>query len=86
MNEVNIMTKIISNGKTKTFYTKCANCATEFEYQLSDVKEEAEEIPFLTGKSVKCPVCESEEIATLLTKEEYQKITPWNYGYNGCSV
>lgn len=80
------MVKITSNGKTKTFYTKCSNCATEFEYQLSDVKEETEEIPFLTGKSVKCPVCESEEIATLLTKEEYDRITLLNYGYNGCSV
>lgn len=72
------MTKVISNGKTKNFYTKCSNCATEFEYQLSDVKEENEEIPFLSGKSIKCPVCESEEIATLLTKEEYNRMTPWN--------
>lgn len=77
------MVKIISDGRNKTFYTKCINCATEFEYQLSDVKtEKTENAVFNEIKTVKCPVCGEAESAMLLTKEEYDKMFE-RYTYGG---
>lgn len=83
------MVKIISDGKIKTFYTKCLHCATDFTYQLEDVQTEKEEDSLFEVKTVKCPSCEENEVATLLTKEEYGKMFlhyPYVGHYGGCGV
>lgn len=87
------MTKIISDGKDKTFYAKCYECATDFEYQLSDVEiiKECDDIKaglahLISEKAVKCPSCGEYVDATLMTKEEQDKYFG-NYFYrNNCGV
>lgn len=80
------MVKIISNGKNKTFYAKCFNCATDFEYQLSDTttKELTDHLA-KEMKVIECPVCNEANIAMLLTKEEQEKnFHQYPYGY--CAI
>lgn len=84
------MTKIINNGKDKTFYTKCLHCATEFEYQLQDVQvKETGDALFNEIKTVKCPSCNKDATATLLTREECEELLsnypPGTY-YGGCAI
>lgn len=83
------MVKIISDGKNKTFYAKCHKCATEFEYQLEDIKTEKVK-SIISDKeedieAVRCPVCDEIMPSNLITKEEYDKM--FNYhpygGYCG---
>ena len=81
------MVKIILDGKDKIFYTKCPCCATEFEYQLSDVEDVPAGQYYVIGtKAVKCPSCQEFVGATLMTKEECDKIlNHYPYGSN-CGV
>lgn len=81
------MVKTITDGKTKIFYTKCLHCATEFTYQLEDVFTEKENDALFEVKTVKCPSCGENETATLITKEEYDKMFvyyPYGGYYGGC--
>lgn len=84
------MVKIISDGRNKTFYTKCMNCATDFEYQLSDVETVAAGHSHVIGnRAVKCPSCGEFVDATLMTKEECDKILnhyPYGGYYGGCGI
>ena len=74
------MVKILVNGKTdKKYFCKCISCATEFEYEYSDITvgEDTEEI--------RCPVCQKLNPVILLTKEEYDKFHIFPYvNYGGC--
>lgn len=81
------MVKIISDGKNKTFYTKCMNCATDFEYQLLDVETVAAgHLHVIGNRAVKCPSCGEFVDATLMTKEECDSIFK-RYPYGGyCGV
>lgn len=80
------MVNIILNGKDKIFYAKCPHCATDFTYQLEDAKEEPEKLPFGTDKTIECPECGEDQFATLLTKEEYEKMKYFPITYNWCAV
>ena len=74
------MVKILVNGKTdKKYFCKCIRCATEFEYEYSDIGcEKGENYIF-------CPECQELNSATLLTKEEYDKLPVFPYvNYGGC--
>lgn len=67
------MIKILNNGMEKKYYAKCDKCATDMEYEHSDVKFETPTTGYNYGeiKSIKCPVCGKTIIVNLLTKEEY---------------
>lgn len=75
--------KIIKNGKEKTFFCKCHECATEFEYNYNDIY-----IPEENGlkfKFVDCPVCGAKEYVTFQTKEEFDIFKNFpTYNYFGC--
>lgn len=83
------MVKIISDGRNKMFYTKCHKCATEFEYQLEDIKTEKTKSIISVGdediEAVRCPVCDEIIPSTLMTKEEYDRMFN-HYPYNRCGV
>lgn len=81
------MVKTIINGEDKTFYTKCLHYATEFTYQLEDVQTEKGNDALFELRTVKCPECGENESATLLMKEEYEKMFrnyPYGGYYGGC--
>lgn len=81
------MTKIISDGNNKTFYTKCYECATDFEYQLSDVETvDSEQTHTIGTKAVKCPSCGEYVDATLMTEEEQDKYFNGYFYGNNCRV
>lgn len=83
------MVKIIKDGKDKIFYTKCLHCATEFEYQLDDVQTEKTEGMIFEAKTIKCPSCGENTAATLLTREECERLLsnyPPGIYYSGCAV
>lgn len=77
--------EIIKNGKEKTFYARCGNCASELNYKLDDVKTE-ESILRSNTKYIVCPVCNAPIAVNLLTEEEAkeQAKRSLSYGYACC--
>lgn len=78
------MIKILKNGEEKKYFARCNKCATEIEYELSDVKRETSQAYRGEIKTIICPVCGETIQVNLLTKEEFE--TPRSYGINGYSV
>ena len=80
------MITVITNGKEKTYFTRCVKCATDFEYEFSDV----EFIPppqdfYFETKNVVCPICGKKNCVYLLTKEEFEKNFPYPASFSsGC--
>lgn len=77
--------KIIKNGKEKTFFCKCTECATEFEYDSNDIfNGKMGELPY---RMVTCHICHEDLCATLLTKEEFDFYKNFStYQYFGCKA
>ena len=71
------MIKIIKNGNDKIFITRCAECASDLTYTLSDIhKREDEKEKFYTGyiyPYIICPVCNTRVSANLTTEEDNNK-------------
>lgn len=78
--------EIIKNGKEKTFYARCGNCASELNYTLDEVKTEES---VLRGKTkyIVCPVCNSPFAVNLLTEEEVKEQAKRQtaFGYTCCA-
>ena len=77
------MIKILKDGtKDKKYFGKCGKCATEFEYEHSDVKYEKNSYSNSEMKIIHCPVCGEQIFVSLMTKEEYDEANrnP-RYGY-----
>ena len=65
------MISIIRNGKEKTYYGRCHECGTEFNYGYDDVKVETSVASMgISGRFVVCPVCGKAITVSLLTEEE----------------
>lgn len=74
---------IIKNGREKKYYASCAECASEIEYEYSDVCTEKSAIPGSPQtRTIKCPVCGTIIPVNLRTKEELDKISNSLFGYN----
>lgn len=68
------MIKIIKDGtRDKKYYGKCHKCATEFEFEHSDVKYEENSYSNSETKSIYCPVCGKRIFVSLMTKEEFDE-------------
>ena len=61
---------IIKNGREKKFYARCAECATEIEYEYSDVCTEKSAATGEMSRTIKCPICGKVLSVTLRSKEE----------------
>ncbi len=76
--------EIIKNGKEKTFYARCGNCATELNYKLEDVNSEESLVLKTETKYVYCPECHAPIIVHLLTEEEAKEqanhAIPYGFG------
>lgn len=73
------MVVIMKNGKEKVFITRCAECASDLAYRLSDVQKRKDEDKdeFYTQYSypyIICPVCNANTYVTLTTKEDNEKM------------
>ena len=77
------MVKILKNGDDKKYYAKCQKCATEMEYELSDVKRETSTAYRGEIKTIKCPVCGETIQVSLLTKEEVDESRKHGSSYLG---
>lgn len=78
--------KIIKNGKEKTFFCKCTECATEFEYNSNDIFIRKDDE--LKYKRVTCPICSTDLYVTFQTKEEfdfYKNFPTYQY-FGGCKI
>lgn len=64
--------KIVKHGMDKTFYTRCEQCATEFEYRLADTTF-LQNPGYRASRFIRCPVCEAEFTVNLLTLEEFDQ-------------
>lgn len=65
------MISIIKNGKEKTYYARCYECGTEFNYGYDDVKLETSVATMgISGRFVICPVCGKAIGVSLCTEEE----------------
>ena len=68
------MIKIIKNGREKTFWARCMDCITDFNYTWEDVTEI--DIPEMTlpylkkQRFVTCPVCNSQVPVAMITDDE----------------
>lgn len=69
------MIAVIEDGSKKVFFTQCYNCASELEYTLADTGEEKIS-EYLTTKQkyIVCPICGQKMSASLLTKEQQDRI------------
>lgn len=70
------MIKIIKSGKEKIFITRCAECASDLIYELSDVQKRKNEDEFYAQYSypyIICPVCNASTFVTLATEEDNEK-------------
>ena len=77
------MIKILKSGMDKRYFSKCGNCATEFEYEHSDVKYEKNPGYQSEVKTVTCPVCGKTLLVDLITREEYDiKLKTGNHSYS----
>ena len=65
------MIKVLKSGMDKKYFAKCGKCATEFEYEHSDVKYEKNIGYNSEVKTITCPVCGQKSTVELLTKDEY---------------
>lgn len=69
------MIKILKDGtKDKKYFGKCGKCATEFEYEHSDVKYEKNAVSNSEVKIIHCPICGEQIFVSLLTKEEFDEV------------
>lgn len=71
------MIKIIKNGNEKIFITRCAECASDLTYELSDVQKRKNEDEFYAQYSypyIICPICNASTYVTLVTEEDNEKI------------
>lgn len=71
------MIKIIKNGNEKIFITRCAECASDLTYELSDVQRKKDTDEFYAQYSypyIICPVCNASTYVTLVTEEDNEKI------------
>lgn len=71
------MIAIIKNGNEKIFITRCAECASDLAYRLSDVQKRKDEDEFYTQYSypyIICPVCNANTYVTLTTEEDNEKM------------
>ena len=71
------MIKIIKNGKEKIFIARCAECASDLTYELSDVQRKKDEDDFYTQPSysyINCPVCNASIYVNLVTEEDNEKM------------
>lgn len=68
------MISVVKNGKEKTYFTRCIKCASELEYEFSDVEfiPPTDNFCFET-KNIVCPVCGEKNCVGLLTKDEFEK-------------
>lgn len=64
------MIDIIKNGNEKTFYHRCYSCATNFSYQLEDVRQD-EEMPDYNSKIVNCPSCGEKQSISFYENQRY---------------
>lgn len=70
------MIKIIKNGNDKIFITRCAECASDLTYELSDVQRKKDEDNFYAHYSypyITCPVCYASTYVNLVTEEDNKK-------------
>lgn len=80
------MTKIINNGREKTFRARCMDCVTDFSYTWEDVTEV--ETPYASLKwmqkqrYVTCPVCSAQVVVSMLTQEEWERNGPFAMGFH----
>ena len=71
------MIKIIKNGNDKIFITRCAECASDLTYELSEKKRKKDKDDFYTHYSypyITCPVCNANTYVTLITEEDNEKM------------
>ena len=82
------MIKILKDGtKDKKYFGKCGKCATEFEYEHSDVKYEKSPVSTAETRILTCPVCGETIFVNLLTKEEVDELGKNSrYGYSNCCI
>lgn len=77
--------EIIKNGKEKTFYARCGNCATELNYTLDEVKtEKSGSVLRDTIQYIMCPVCDEHIIVNLLTEDEVKEQANHAIPYGFC--
>lgn len=70
------MIKIIKNGNDKIFITRCAECASDLTYELSDVQRKKDKNGFYTQplySYINCPVCYASVYVNLTTEEDNKK-------------
>ena len=81
------MIKVITNGKEKIYFTRCVKCATDFEYEFSDVEIVPPVGDYGFGeRNIICPICGEKNYAGLLTKDEFEKNIPYQVlPWNGCA-
>lgn len=72
------------NGKEKTFYCKCNDCASGLNYRLEDVKSQNYCSTNIKEKYITCPICGSKVDVYLLTKEEWDKHSNYPFYSAGC--
>ena len=78
------MISIVKNGKDKKYFAKCHKCASELEYEHSDVTFERSRQSNDDIKTIVCPECGSTLIISMLTKEESEKEgSRYGFGF-GC--
>lgn len=65
------MVRVLKSGMDKKYFAKCGKCATEFEYEHSDVTYEKNIGYQSEVKTITCPVCGQKFTVELLTKDEY---------------
>lgn len=70
------MISIIKNGKDKKYFAKCHKCASELEYEHSDITFERSRQINDEIKTIVCPECGTTLIISMLTKEETEKERP----------
>lgn len=79
------MISIIKNGKDKKYFIKCYKCASELEYEHSDVVYEHSHRTGSDETTIVCPVCGTTLIVRMLTKEEIDKGgSSLGFGYTCC--
>lgn len=70
------MIKIIRNGNDKIFIARCAECASDLTYELSDVRKTKDTDDFYAHYSypyITCPVCCASVYVNLVTEEDNKK-------------